>query len=205
MTSISRLAPCLLGGLKWPEEAKESAARHILHGLLRFSLSWELLVGMSPASSGRGFFRDKGNSPIYHDIRMFSAKTLILELSLLIPEQQYLKFQREGGKLPNLQDDDYLSCEKRRLSVTFMSGHEIGDQGLVRTVRVLLMTNLYRDKARMNMFMDWGKRGFMARGPNAGYMLLQSVLHGMLVIWGAEWSGCLDEVDKCVSVKVSDH
>jgi len=120
-------------------------------------------------------------------------------LRLPFISEEFLKFHREGGKLPNLQDSDTLSCSEKRLSVMFMSGPEIGGF----TFRLLLMTDLLWSETRMNMFTNWSERGFLASGPNSGYMLLQSVLHGMLKIWETEWSHCLDEVDKCVSVKVS--
>jgi len=82
----------------------------------------------------------------------------------------------------------------------FMSGPGNGDPSFC----LLLMTDFLSSETRKNMFMNWSERGFTASGPDAGYMLLQSVLHGMLEIWETEWSRCLDEVDKCVSVKVSE-
>lgn len=181
------------------------ATRLILHGLQRLSMSWESLEVFNRIPSYKESFLDKRYSSIYHDIRLFTAARFFFDLERFGLRRPYLKFYREGGELPNLQDIRFSNCSERRLSVTFMSGPEIGDHGMT-VFRVLLMTDgLYGIEKRIDTFMNWGERGFIASGPNAGYMIFQSVLHGMLVIWGTKWSSCLDEVNKCVSVNVSHH
>lgn len=199
ITVISRLGPCLLGGLRWPENSLALGTRHILRGLQRFSMSWDPFRHLDEEK-----FFGNGYTFLYHDIRLFSPQKLFP--GGLARRPPYLKFCREGGELPNLQDGYYLPCAEARLSVIFMSGPEIRGQGQV-TFRVLFMANLNLAETKMhklmNGFVDWEERGFTASGSKAGYMLFQSVLHGMLVIWETEWLSCLDAVDKCVSVKVS--
>ncbi len=53
-----------------------------------------------------------------------------------------------------------------------------------------------------DLFTEWSDRQFTVNGANAGYHLLQSVVHRMLTFWEREWSDCLEELHSTVNTKV---
>ncbi len=65
------------------------------------------------------------------------------------------------------------------------------------------LENLRREARDSNdLFTEWRDRRFTVHGENAGYHLLQSVVHRMLTFWEREWCECLDELDYAVNTKV---
>jgi hypothetical protein len=53
-----------------------------------------------------------------------------------------------------------------------------------------------------DLFTDWEDRRLAVRGENAGYHVLQSALHRMMMYWEKEWTHCLDELENSVNTKV---
>ena len=57
-------------------------------------------------------------------------------------------------------------------------------------------------QASNDLFTDWKDRHFTAKGQNAGYHMLQSAVHRMLISWEKEWSQCLDVLGDTVNINV---
>jgi hypothetical protein len=69
-------------------------------------------------------------------------------------------------------------------------------------ILVLFDTDLWLDFGA-DEFDKWAKHGFVFRGVRAGHHLFQAAIFHILNFWEPQWTTCLDELDKSVSIRVT--
>lgn len=168
--------------------------RDFLH---EFCAAWKPLY---LRGRGRDFRGWTGNSETayQHTIRCFSNATST-DKAGFVP---YVQCARETGQFPSLSGTLASSFVERRMSVLCRWSYS-DDPGSF-TVVVLGDFQSVRSEARdsNDLFTDWEGRRFTVRGKNAGYHVLQSALHRMLMYWEKEWTSCLDALENSVNTKV---
>jgi hypothetical protein len=190
---LSRLALVAAVCLMNPHDDTDTA-RDFLH---EFCAAWKPLY---LRGRGREFGGWTGNSETsyQHTIRCFSSVKSSDECNFA----PYIRCHREAGQFPSLPGAEISSFAERRMSV--MCRWSYAEDQPTFTVVTLGDFQSTRLEARdsNDHFTDWEDRRFNVKGDNAGYHLLQSVLHRMLMFWEKEWSHCLDELDNAVNTKV---
>jgi len=165
--------------------------------LHQFCAAWKPL---SLRGRGHEFGGWTGNSDTsyQHTLRCFS-NVRSTDRSDFVP---YVRCHRESGQFPALPGTPLSSFVERRMSVLCRwSG---ADDARSFTIVVLGDFQNVRFEAHdsNDLLTDWEDRQFVVKGDNAGYHLLQSVVHRMLMFWEKEWAHCLDELDNTVNTKV---
>lgn len=183
------------GCLATTESREDCAAGDFLHG---FCAAWKPLFRRTRGNDYPGWYGDADLS-YQHTIRCFSrAVSVKHDDDTSLP---FMRCHRETGQFPSLLGLRSTSFVERRMSVLCLWPKSPRHGGF----RVLVLDDFQTTarEARMSeVFTNWEDRHFIVRGGNAGYHLLQSVVHRMLIYWEKEWSSCLDELDESVNTKV---
>lgn len=194
LRSLAFLAAAF-GSLATTGSRGDSAAGDFLHV---FCAAWKPLFRRARGMDYPGWYGRRDLS-YQHTIRCFSRTVDVKhDDDTFLP---YMRCHREMGKFPSLLGSRSASFVERRMSVlcVWLGSPQHGG------FRVLVLDDFQSTgrEARMSeVFANWEDRHFIVRGGNAGYHLLQSVLHRMLMYWEKEWSSCLDELDESVNTKV---
>lgn len=191
---LSRLTLVAAACLMNPHDDTDTA-RDFLH---EFCAAWKPLDLRGRAREFSGW---TGNSETsyQHTIRCFSSVQGSDGAANFAP---YLRCQREAGQFPSLPGAGTGSFAERRMSVVCRWSYS-GDLPKFTVVTLGDFQSVRLEASDSNdHFTDWEDRGFSVRGDNAGYHLLQSALHRMLVFWEKEWLNCLDKLDSSVNTKV---
>ncbi|KAH6840599.1 hypothetical protein B0I37DRAFT_437920 [Chaetomium sp. MPI-CAGE-AT-0009] len=192
---LSRLALIAAVCLVNPEEEYETA-HQFLH---EFCAPWKplRLRGM-----GREFGGWTGSSEIsyQHTIRCFSNVT-VTDQSDFAP---YVRCHRESGQFPALPGAPTPSFTERRMSVLCRWSELSGDLSFTIVLLGDFQSVKQEAQASNDLFTDWKDRHFTVKGQNAGYHMLQSAVHRMLISWEKEWSQCLDVLGDTVNTNLRD-
>jgi hypothetical protein len=146
-----------------------------------------------------------GGRDIYYQltVRAFSRYNIPIDDDSV----PHVRCQRQTGKFPTLHpDDDYdeFFSECRMSALCRWSGHVDA-----RSFTIVLLgdfPSVQREALVPNvLFTDWSGRGFTVGGGNAGYHMLQSVMHRVLMFWEMEWSDCLRSLSDGLNTTVKPH
>jgi hypothetical protein len=191
---LSRLALIAAVCLVNPEEEFETV-HDFLH---EFCAPWKPL---RLRGRGFGFGGWTGNNEIsyQHTIRCFSNVT-VDDQSDFTP---YVQCHRESGQFPALPGAPTPSFTERRMSVLCRWSQLGGELSFTIVLLGDFQSVKQESQASNDLFTDWKDRHFTAKGKNAGYHMLQSAVHRMLISWETEWSQCLDVLGDTVNINVS--
>ncbi|KXX77813.1 hypothetical protein MMYC01_205953 [Madurella mycetomatis] len=142
-----------------------------------------------------------GNSEIayQHTIRCFSPNKNCD--TNFVP---YVRCHRETGNFPCLPGVSPRAFVEQRMSVVCRWSYHEEPQGFMVMILGDFQTVRVETQETNDLFTDWEDRHFTVRGGNAGYHVLQSAMHRMLMYWEKEWSHCLDELESSVNTKLHD-
>ncbi|KAK4243517.1 hypothetical protein C7999DRAFT_18136, partial [Corynascus novoguineensis] len=131
--------------------------------------------------------------PAYHHTFRYFAFSFHDEAPVGSMDHAHASCYREGGGLPSLLSPQtrVRNFSERRMSV-LCRWSNIDN---ARSFRIVLLSDslvvIRQSDSSAGLFTDWEDRQFVVRGENAGYHMLQYVLHRILIIWEEEWSSCL--------------
>ena len=167
--------------------------RDFLH---EFCAEWKPL---SLCGRDSEFGRWSGNSKtsFQHTLRCFSLPSN--DPSDFAP---YVRCHRESGQFPALPSMASTPFAERRMSVLCRWSSRGGSPAFVVVVLGDFQNVMDEAPHSNDLFTEWSDRQFTVNGANAGYHLLQSVVHRMLTFWEREWSDCLEELHSTVNTKV---
>ena len=173
-----------------------NAAGDFLH---EFCAAWKPLFRRGRGGDHPGWCGNT-ETAYQHTIRCFShTRSVKHHDDAFVP---YVRCHRETGQFPSLSGARSAFFVERRMSVMCMWPIEPQHGSFRVLVLDDFQTTADKILSSSELFTDWEDRHFIVRGANAGYHLLQSVMHRMLIYWEEEWSNCLDELDESVNTKV---
>ena len=114
--------------------------------------------------------------------------------------EPYLRCCREQGRFPSFKGGS-AGFKKRRLTVMCHWLVVLADTFALIVICDVGLSVFYRDE--FGRVSDWAARGFIVRGPNSDFHLMQSVIHRFLRVWEQEWSKYLDVLEGSLSTKAS--
>ncbi|KAK4034311.1 hypothetical protein C8A01DRAFT_18865 [Parachaetomium inaequale] len=185
--TLGRLALIAAVALMNPNDDSDT----ILHLVHDFCAAWNSTPVRTLFQEFAGWRSGSCNISYQLAVRCFSHFNSHTAVDDFVP---YVRCHRQAGKFPTFLADEYnWSFAERRMSVLCRwSGH-----GNARSFTIVLLSDFksVQNEASMSLsnvlFADWRDRGFTVGGGNAGYHMLQSVVHRILIFWEKEWSNCL--------------
>ncbi|EAQ85673.1 predicted protein [Chaetomium globosum CBS 148.51] len=192
---LSRLALIAAVCLVNPEEEFETA-----HDFLHvFCAPWKPLRFRGTGFSFNGW---TGSNEIsyQHTIRCFS-NVMVDDQSDFAP---YVRCHRESGQFPALPGAPSPLFTERRMSILCRWSELSGELSFTIVLLGDFQSLKQESQASNDLFTDWKDRHFTVKGKNAGYHMLQSAVHRMLMSWEKEWSQCLDRLGDTVNINLND-
>ncbi|KAK4200949.1 hypothetical protein QBC40DRAFT_306385 [Triangularia verruculosa] len=183
---------------------KPNTETDIAHRFLHeFAAGWKPLYLRGSRMNFTGW---SGNSDTtyQHTIRCFSPANGSNKIDFGL--RPHVKFIRQSGQFPSHRASSSSSFTERRMGILCHWDYSYPPHGF----RIIALTDAMTMKqdgdinVSNDLFTDWDDRHFAVQGPNAGYHLLQSSIHRLLMFWETEWGHCLDALESNVNTSLRD-
>ncbi|VBB76494.1 Putative protein of unknown function [Podospora comata] len=199
LMALDRLALITAVVLNKPN-TETGIAHRFLH---EFCAGWKPLYLRGNRMNYTGW---SGNSDTtyQHTIRCFSPASRSDKVNFGL--RPHAKCVRQSGQFPSHLSSSSSSFTERRMSLLCHWDYTYSPHGF----RIVALTDAMTMKqdgdinVSNDLFTDWGDRHFAVEGLNAGYHLLQSSIHRLLMFWETEWGHCLDALESNVNTSLLD-
>ncbi|KAK0672418.1 hypothetical protein QBC41DRAFT_25013 [Cercophora samala] len=183
---------------------KPNTETGIAHRFLHeFCAGWKPLYLRGSRMNFTGWSGNSDNT-YQHTLRCFSPVNTSCRMDFGL--RPHVRCVRQSGQFPSHRATSPSSFTERRMSILCHWDYSYPPHGF----RIVALTDAMTMKqdgdinVSNDLFTDWEDRHFVVQGLNAGYHLLQSSVHRLLMFWETEWGHCLDALESNVNTSLLD-